>query len=226
VFGYKPSLNWHNIHINNDAECFNILQAATDIVIHSIQNLGVCPAYPVVIGFTSFGSVFNSRTIGWVKHVIKSEGVRNNIFLLDCGFSYCSGGRGHLAVMNCLKYSIIVSKNSFNKSVSQEYLILVFRKMKLQAEEYFTAIFVSLRNILWAGRPGFDSRQFKIFLFSTASRPVVGPTHSPIQWILGAVSPGVKGQGREADHSPPSSAEVKIGGAIPPLPQIYSWHNA
>jgi hypothetical protein len=35
----------------------------------------------------------------------------------------------------------------------------------------------------------------------------------------GALSPGVKGQGREADHSPPSSAEVKnmwIYTSIPP----------
>jgi hypothetical protein len=28
---------------------------------------------------------------------------------------------------------------------------------------------------------------------------------------------GVKRPGREADHSPPSNAEVKNGGAVPPL---------
>jgi hypothetical protein len=37
---------------------------------------------------------------------------------------------------------------------------------------------------------------------------------------------GVKRQGPEADHSPPSSAEVKNGGAIPPLPHMFSWHSA
>jgi hypothetical protein len=31
----------------------------------------------------------------------------------------------------------------------------------------------------------------------------------PIQWVPGALSLGVKRPGREADHSPPSSAEVK-----------------
>jgi hypothetical protein len=31
----------------------------------------------------------------------------------------------------------------------------------------------------------------------------------PIQWIKGALSLGVKRPGREADHSPPSGAEVK-----------------
>jgi hypothetical protein len=39
---------------------------------------------------------------------------------------------------------------------------------------------------------------------------------------LMAVSPGVKQQEREADHSTQSSAEVKNGGAIPPLPHISS----
>jgi hypothetical protein len=32
---------------------------------------------------------------------------------------------------------------------------------------------------------------------------------SPIQWVPGALSLGVKRPGREADQSPPSSAEVK-----------------
>jgi hypothetical protein len=32
------------------------------------------------------------------------------------------------------------------------------------------------------------------------------------------ISPGVKRLCREADHSPPSSVEVKNGGVIPPLP--------
>jgi hypothetical protein len=37
----------------------------------------------------------------------------------------------------------------------------------------------------------------------------LGPTQPPSQWAQGAVSPGVKRQGRDADHSPPTSAEVK-----------------
>jgi hypothetical protein len=74
---------------------------------------------------------------------------------------------------------------------------------------------------LRVGRPGFDSRQYKIFLFSTASRPTLGPPSLLSNGYLGAFSPGVKRQGDEADHSPPSSAEVKEGGAIPPLPHIH-----
>jgi hypothetical protein len=32
--------------------------------------------------------------------------------------------------------------------------------------------------------------------------------------------------GHEADHSPPSDAKVKNGGAIPPLPHVSLWHSA
>jgi hypothetical protein len=57
---------------------------------------------------------------------------------------------------------------------------------------------------------GFDSRRgLGIFLFTTASRTALGPTQPPIQWVTGALSLGIKRQGREADYSPPSSAEVK-----------------
>jgi hypothetical protein len=49
----------------------------------------------------------------------------------------------------------------------------------------------------------------KNFLFSTSSRPALGSTHPRIQWVLGALSSGVKRPGREVDHLPPASAEVK-----------------
>jgi hypothetical protein len=56
----------------------------------------------------------------------------------------------------------------------------------------------------------FDSRRgLGIFLFTTTSGTDLGPTQPPIQWLPGALSLGVKRAGREADHSPPSSAEVK-----------------
>jgi hypothetical protein len=41
------------------------------------------------------------------------------------------------------------------------------------------------------------------------SRPSHSPWLSPIQWVPGALSLGVKRQGREAHHSPQSNAEVK-----------------
>jgi hypothetical protein len=44
---------------------------------------------------------------------------------------------------------------------------------------------------------------------SSMSRPALGSTQPPIQRVVGDLSPGVKRPGREADHSPPISAEVK-----------------
>jgi hypothetical protein len=65
---------------------------------------------------------------------------------------------------------------------------------------------------LRAGRPGFD------YSLLHSVRPTLRPTLPPIQWVPGALSPGVNRQGREADHSPPSSAEIKKGGVIPSPP--------
>jgi hypothetical protein len=60
------------------------------------------------------------------------------------------------------------------------------------------------------GDLGFDSRRgLGIFHFTTASRTALGPTQPPIQCVPGSLSLGVKRPGLEADHSPPSSAEVK-----------------
>jgi hypothetical protein len=52
----------------------------------------------------------------------------------------------------------------------------------------------------------------------------VHPTCYPIG--TGALSPGVKRLGREADRSPPSSTEVENGGAIPLLPHSPSGRGA
>jgi hypothetical protein len=76
------------------------------------------------------------------------------------------------------------------------------------------------------GESGFDSRQGQeIFLFSIMSRPALGPTQPPAQWVLAVFSLGVKRQGREADHSPPCSAKVKKGRAVVPLPNTSSWRG-
>jgi hypothetical protein len=58
-----------------------------------------------------------------------------------------------------------------------------------------------------------------IFLFTTVFRTALGPTQPPIQWVPGAFSLGVKRQRREADHSPPSSAEVKNAWIYTSTPQ-------
>jgi hypothetical protein len=63
----------------------------------------------------------------------------------------------------------------------------------------------------WAiGYLQFDSRRgLGIFRFTTASRTALGFSQPPIQRVPGALFLGVKQPGRDADHSPPSSAGVK-----------------
>jgi hypothetical protein len=81
---------------------------------------------------------------------------------------------------------------------------------------------VSLETRLRTGWPGFNSRQgqsWYFFLFATASIPTVGLTQSPIQWVLENLSRRVKRPRREADHSPPSSAEVTNAWSYTSAPQ-------
>jgi hypothetical protein len=52
-------------------------------------------------------------------------------------------------------------------------------------------------------------RMVEIFLFTTASRPALGPNQPLIQLVPGALSVGANRPGNETDHSPPSGAEVK-----------------
>jgi hypothetical protein len=56
--------------------------------------------------------------------------------------------------------------------------------------------------------------------FSTSSRQAMGPTQPLMQWVPGALSPGVKRVGRVADQSPPNNGEVKktwIYTSTPPI---------
>jgi hypothetical protein len=59
------------------------------------------------------------------------------------------------------------------------------------------------------------------------SWPALRTTQTPIQWVSGDISLGVKRPGREADHSPPSSAEVKECVELKlHSPNTSSWRGA
>jgi hypothetical protein len=92
--------------------------------------------------------------------------------------------------------------------------------------KYFRINLMNLAQLAqrWAtdwtiGVLGFDSRQgLGIFLFTTASRTVLGHTQPPIQWVQGALSLAVKRPGREADHSPGMElylhSPIRLHGAV------------
>jgi hypothetical protein len=54
----------------------------------------------------------------------------------------------------------------------------------------------------------------EIFPYSTAPRPVLGSIQPPIKWVPRVLTPEIKRVEYEADHSPPSNAEIKSGGDI------------
>jgi hypothetical protein len=67
-----------------------------------------------------------------------------------------------------------------------------------------------------------------IFPLASVSRPALGPTQLPVQWVPWVFSPGVKARpGRDADHSPPSVAEVENEYELYLLsPQAPPWRVA
>jgi hypothetical protein len=65
-------------------------------------------------------------------------------------------------------------------------------------------------------------RGWEFFFFTTVSKPALGTTQPPIQWVTRALSMGVKWLRREADHSLPSSAEVKNAWSYTSPPQYAS----
>jgi len=83
---------------------------------------------------------------------------------------------------------------------------------------------------LRAGRSGFygsiPGEGWDFFIFTTAPRAALGPTQPPIQGVPGALSLGVKRPWCDADHSPPSSAEVKNAWSYTFTPNTSSRHGA
>jgi hypothetical protein len=72
------------------------------------------------------------------------------------------------------------------------------------------------RPVGWSSSPS-RPKNFPFYM----SRPTLVPTQPPIQSVLRAISPGVKRPGREADHSPPASAEIKKTLVYTSIPQTY-----
>jgi hypothetical protein len=100
-----------------------------------------------------------------------------------------------------LRHKLISIRNNIKKCYT---INLVLYKCILDSS-------VGIATRLRDGQSGFlgliPGGGWEFFLFTTASRTVVGPTQPPIQWVPGVLSLGIKRPGREADHSPLSRTE-------------------
>jgi len=66
----------------------------------------------------------------------------------------------------------------------------------------------------------------EICFLATTSRLVLGPTQPLHQLAPGALIPGVKWPGHEADPLPLSSGKVKNVWSYASTPSMSSWHGA
>jgi hypothetical protein len=88
----------------------------------------------------------------------------------------------------------------------------------------FGAIIIATGHGL-GGRGSFPGRRVSVFILRNVQTDSGGhPGSYPID--RRAISCGIKRPGRETDHSPPSSAEVKNGATISPLLNTSSWRDA
>jgi hypothetical protein len=77
-------------------------------------------------------------------------------------------------------------------------------------------------------RQRFDHRQRqRTFPQVSASRPVLGPTDLPLQWVPGVLSPGVKG-GRSVTLTTHFQLvpRLRMSGAVLALPNTSPWRGA
>jgi hypothetical protein len=88
----------------------------------------------------------------------------------------------------------------------------------LSASAY--SLYSQLPSISWSGFNSCQVQWWDFLLFITVSRLALEPAQTPIQWVQ-----WVKWLGCEADHSPPSSAEVKNVWSYTFIPQyaFMAW---
>jgi hypothetical protein len=98
------------------------------------------------------------------------------------------------------------------------------RKGRQKAGRRFTEFHgsssVGIATAYWLDDPGVGVR------VAAGSRPALGSTQPPIQWLPGDLSPGVKRQKREADHLPSTTAQVKKTWIYTSTPHTPSWRSA
>jgi hypothetical protein len=128
---------------------------------------------------------------------------------------HCSGVQHSHKDKNVLVYSILMKRTLFWSTTFswREHGFYLQRSCKENTVLVTTFSRVAgisqLATGYWPDGRRWSLGTDKNFLFSTSSKPVLGPTRPLIQWVSGALSPRVKRPWREAQHSPPTRTEDK-----------------
>jgi hypothetical protein len=89
--------------------------------------------------------------------------------------------------------------------MSRYFLFVIIQKQMHSLSTHVSGSSVGIATDYGLDGPGIDSRYRRYF--PRLSRPALGPTQPPVQWVP-ALSRGKERPGRAVDHSPPSSPEV------------------
>jgi hypothetical protein len=121
--------------------------------------------------------------------------------------------------------------NFANITLASCVFYYIYRLLIVNSWHYFSMgrrdSSVGLATELRAGQPRLDSRQgLRVFLFTTAPGPALGPTQPPIQWVPAALSQGVKRPCRKADHSSRLAPRLRMREATPPFPHTSLWRGS
>jgi hypothetical protein len=127
---------------------------------------------------------------GWVVNTSNTNTTRQSWILgpdvrnYYCIFNYYSQSDQEKCGHNSLKYATTAS-----------FHVLPFHHSKSSSISIQYSIRQEPGSSVWlqTGRSGFDPRQRQRTLpLTSASRPTLGTTQPPVQWVPGALSPGVK----------------------------------
>jgi len=88
-----------------------------------------------------------------------------------------------------------------------------------------TFLFTEYMRAVWKARELAAVLRCYAVLLTTTSRPALGPSQLPMQWVPGVVSQELNRPGREAYHSRPSTAEVQNAWIYTSTPQyaFIAW---
>jgi hypothetical protein len=118
---------------------------------------------------------------------------------------------GYYRHRECLSAQYVLHLTRINLTCLRNTNIIHRSKIRREWKKFYYLCISIIALDYGLDDQGNESREgLGIFLIATVSRPTVGPTQPPIQSAPErAIFLGVKRMGRDADHSPQVSAEVK-----------------